>query len=475
MKKVSLRFIVLAVAILLSLALSYLLIFVPSMITQWVRPNQETAQINIQNDDQQLVSDYYKVANVRLSEILYPTNVIVSQNNQAYLLNNYATLQQLVALLSQRRITVEGSIVSPSEEEYVTLITQPRIEFGFSHIVPSSLTEHFLKNDGDVTQFYYNRIIIPQSQTKDQVYLVNTLDQTYMLAHLAQGVSSSDYLTIARQVQEDWVPVQRYNLSTGNHVYLPEEEMSVDSQVYTLNIVPENNITRTLFGNSRIWRFVSENEEDLGDTIKYQNSNIEMTLNSETQMLEIMYKNITQSDLSNDAQKIEQAYSQVRQYEYWQHGLRYASQSSVNSIVFQRYLDGIPIFSPMDQTHYASNRVSFKTGNLITSSATLVMPLLYLEAHVADQSRSYDLVAGDELEALLNSVGLSLGDFSNVMIGYEWQANMANFQKVSFVPKWYLERGNQYYSIDKILEGAISNTTTFNTEQEQYVDEQMGG
>ncbi|OFK59563.1 hypothetical protein HMPREF2811_00815 [Globicatella sp. HMSC072A10] len=454
MRKFSFQTFFLTLSIVVSLLLSYILIFDNNALLSRFSSNQETAQVNIQIDSNNKVSDYYQLANVKLAEIIYPTNVIISEGDKAYLLNDYSGLRSLASSLSQKRISLVEKIVVPSEEKYIELISQERVEFEFSTALPFELVDNFIKNESEETEFEFNRIIFPKNE-KNTAYLLNTFEQVYMKAKLSEGNTTDDYFKIARVSKGKWVVAERYNLSNGNHVYLPLKTMTVPSQLYTLNLVPETNVIDSLFGNVRSWRSVSTNEDSSSGTIMYYNSNMELQINPFAQMLGINYKNTNQFEAKTYRQRIEQSYSQMRQFEYWKNGIRIGTQSNGTTIVYQRYLDGYPTFSSSMVNHYASSRVYFRGGNLTTSITRLALPMVYLEAHVADQSREYELMSVDELIYELNMAGYSVSDFTNVVIGYEWQNNMSEFQKVNFVPKWFFEINNVYYSIDQIREGEL--------------------
>lgn len=455
MRKFSFQTFFLTLAILASLLLSYILIFDNNALLSRFTSSQQTAQVNIQNDSNSKVSDYYQLANVKLAEIIYPTNVIISEGENAYLLNDYPGLRSLATRLSQKRISLIEKIIVPSEEDYIDLISQERVEFEFSTTLPFELMDNFVKNESDETEFEFNRIIFPKSE-KNTAYLINTFEHVYMKAKLPEGNTTEDYFKVARVSKGKWVIAERYNLSNGNHVYLPLSKMTVPSQLYTLNLVPETNVIDSLFGNVRSWRSVSTNEDSTDGTIMYYNSNLELQINPFAQMLGINYKNTNQFEAKTYMQRIEQSYNQMRQFEYWKNGIRIGTQSNGTTVVYQRYLDGYPIFAKSAVNHYACSRVYFRGGNLTTSITRLAVPMVYLEAHVADQSRDYELMSVDEMTYELNVAGYSVNDFTNIVIGYEWQENMAEFQKVNFVPKWFFEINNVYYSLDQIREGELN-------------------
>ncbi|MBD3949971.1 hypothetical protein I4Q36_01070 [Tuanshanicoccus lijuaniae] len=472
MKRLSISTVILTIVIAISLFLSYLLIFNNVSIWSFFRPAQKTAQVNIQNDNETSISNYYQAANQRLQEVLYPTNVIVSQAEQAYLLNHDTALRSMATLLSQRRATLTGEVNTPSEEDYLKMISQKRIELEFTTDLPFNLLDHFIKDETDETDFTFNRIIIP-TDGSGKIYLVNAMKRQYMEAKLPDGTTGGNFLEEANKVRSQWVKAERYNLSNGNHVYLPTQRLTVPTQVYTLNIVPENSIVSSLFGNNRTWRSVVVSEESDSNSITYRNANIEIQLSPVIQILAINYKNNTQYEAKNLAQQIEQSYAQVRQFEYWTQGLRYNSQSNHSTAVFQRYLSGYPVFSPSNTTPYASSRVTFRSGSSGTTSITrLTMPTLFLESHIHDQSRDTELMSASELLYELNMAGFDISDFTNVVIGYEWQPDMANFQKVNFVPKWFLEKNNVYYSLSQIQNGALKAERQTDWKTRQAVKEQ---
>lgn len=451
-------FVSMSLLIILSLILSYLLIFDNNLIlSRW--SNQSEAQVNIQNDSNSQITDYYNLARLRLSDVIYPTRLIISSDQQAYVLHDQETLKDLATLLAQRRVTMTGTLQEPSEEAYINLITQERVELEFSTLQPFELTDHFIKNESDVTTFSFNRIIFPKTDNKSQVYLVNSITHQYMEANLPDGTQSSDYFLRVQQVEDQWVPSTRYSLGNGSYVYLPDEQLVIKSQVYTLNRVPEANVIQSLFGNSRSWRYDSSDQNEGNRLVTYYNANLEAGINLSNQMVTVAYKNATLYEASSQTQKLEQAFNQIRQFEYWTQGLRIASNSDATNIIFQRYLNGFPIFTMPNMTQYSLDRTVFRTISGVTSINRVLTPMLYLEAHVHDHSRDYELASTETILYELNVAGFDISDFSNVVIGYEWQSDMADFQRVNFVPRWYFEKDGSYYSLSQIMDGAINQQT----------------
>ena len=85
----------------------------------------------------------------------------------------------------------------------------------------------------------------------------------------------------------------------------------------------------------------------------------------------------------------------------------------------------------------------------------LQLPILTLGVNVDDQSRPVDIETGAEIQALLDKAGLKFSQFNQIVLGFEWQANMENFKKVELVPKWFFIVGNRVYSIDQIKNGFV--------------------
>ncbi|HFI0463972.1 TPA: hypothetical protein ACGO1T_001243 [Streptococcus suis] len=455
--------------IVLSMALSYLLIFDNNvLLSRWM--NNSQAQVNIQNDSTSQTTEYYALARVRLADVVYPTRLTVSTNNQAYLVYDYQTLVDLATLLSQTRATLTGKVIEPTEEAYLDLISQERVELEFSTLHPFELADHFIKDESDQTEFLFNRIIFPNKDQGGKVYLVNSVAHVYMEAKLPSGSLSSAYFDRISQVRDQWVKATRYSLQNGSYVYIPDDGLTVQSQVYTLNRVPETNIIQALFGNSRSWRYDSSDQSQGNQTVTYYNANLEAAINLSSQIVTVNYKNTNLSEAKTFAQRIEQSFNQIRQFEYWNQGLRYGSQSNATTSVYQRYLQGRPIFPAANLGQYASGRVIFRGGNLTSSITRVVMPMLYLEAHIPDLSRDYQLPNVDEILYELNIAGFDVTDFTNVVLGYEWQSDMADYQKVTFIPRWYFEYNGSHYTLEQIMDGAIKPQT-----QTSQVPSNQGG
>ena len=46
-------------------------------------------------------------------------------------------------------------------------------------------------------------------------------------------------------------------------------------------------------------------------------------------------------------------------------------------------------------------------------------------------------------------------DLDQIFVAYEWQANMENFQLVTFIPKYYVEYKGRYISLERLKRGEL--------------------
>lgn len=459
MKSPRIQVILLSVLIFISLFLTYMLVFDTNFLySQWINRDQGV-QLNIQNDSNTQITSA-NTSNLALSDMLVPIRINISAQDQGYFFNNHETFQEITSNMLRRRISISGQVIKPDAQAYQSMISQERVELEFSNEYPLGLASSLIRNVTEGEDFSFNRIIYPNKKDR-KVYLVNTITHQYLEGNLSEGILASQFFEEVSAYSDDWVKALRYSLSNGSYTYLPMEGLEVASQVYTLDRVSETLIIDSLFGTNRSWRYDASEQDNTSQVVTYYNANLEASINLGTQQLSITYKN-GQYEAKNLLQRIEQALGQVRNFEYWNQGIRYSSQSNSSSVVFQRYLNGLPIFTSPAITQYSADRVQFRGGNLNSSISRLTVPLVFLEAHVADLSQNYQLAGMEEILYELNLAGFVPSNFTNIVVGYEWQEEMANFQKVTFIPKWFFEWNGVYYSLDQIKNGEVKmdNTST---------------
>ena len=58
----------------------------------------------------------------------------------------------------------------------------------------------------------------------------------------------------------------------------------------------------------------------------------------------------------------------------------------------------------------------------------------------------------------LHEQGMVTTDLDQIFVAYEWQANMENFQLVTFIPKYYVEYKGRYISLERLNRGELRHS-----------------
>ena len=83
---------------------------------------------------------------------------------------------------------------------------------------------------------------------------------------------------------------------------------------------------------------------------------------------------------------------------------------------------------------------------------------LSLRSHIDDKSKASDLDSASGLVSQLHEQGMATTDLDQIFVAYEWQANMENFQLVTFIPKYYVEYKGRYISLERLNRGELRHS-----------------
>lgn len=458
MKKLSLTSIIVVILLGINLLLVYFLLFDTSLLNRWLNQFEgETVITTSTSEPIEEADDYYELKNPSMDDIITPFKLIINEAEALYDVNNYETLQQVMELLDKQAIEVASNSVETNPAMYQEIVDNDYLQL----IYPTKFSVLSLKSIISIpkelsTQFELNRIVIPRDQG-DLVYLVDTSNYSYLTAKFKQPDLASKILNIVDAVREEqWLPVSHYELGVSS-VYLPIYETIASSQVYTLDKLPDSLFLDDVFPNNNY----DISEPDANSVRSYHTLLTSFQINDATNVMTINHS-ISANQGSNSInrefvlpeEKVRYSFPYIQSYEYWLGDIRLYSENN-NTVTYRRFLNGLPIYSAPNLADYGATRVTLRTNPDI-EVYRYQMPLVTIGTHIHDLSRVYDIESGPQIEALLAQEGLSFTNFTNIVLGYEWQADMQNFKTVTLVPKWFFHINNNYYSIDEVRDGTVT-------------------
>lgn len=463
MKRITVTTLLLAFFVTLNLLLIYFLMFDTQILTPLFNRFEEETVITTTSEPRENGSNFRQLTNPTVDQIITPYKLVVKEDAQYYDVNYNATLEAVMELLANQPFELVDNHVVSDPEMFHSLSDQNLVEL----IYPTKFSVPALKRLIEIptdlsTQFELNRIMIPEDEAAT-VYLVDTISETYIEANLQDADLKAELFTLIRSVRDDqWLAVEPYLLSQET-VYLPTVETLASSQVYTLDELPDNLFLNEVFPNSNY----DISEPDENNIRSYHTLLTSLLINDTTNFMTINHtfpsssssQNITR-DMILSEERMRYSYPYIQSYEYWPGDIRlYQEQNNV--VTYRRFLNGLPIYAAEGLADYGATRVTLRTNSTI-EVFRFHMPLVVLGTHIHDMSEVYDVESAVQIETTLIDQGLSFADFDKIILGYEWQADMENFKKVTLIPKWFFYVNSQYYSIDQVRDGTVR----------EYVDQQ---
>lgn len=456
MKRITLTTLLLAFFVILNLLLIYFLMFDTQVLTPLFNSFEEETVITTTSEPRENASDYRQLTDPTVDQIITPYKLIVQEDAQYYDVNYYATLEAVMELLANQPFELVDNHVETDPAMFQAMVEQNFVELIYPTKFSVPTLRRLIEIPTDLsTQFELNRILIPEGEATT-VYLVDTINETYIEAKLQDEDMKANLFTLIRSVRdEQWLPVEPYQLSQHS-VYLPTYETLASSQVYTLDELPDSLFLNEVFPNSNY----DISEPDENNIRSYHTLLTSLLINDTTNFMTINHtfpsinssQNITR-DMILSEEKMRYSYPYIQSYEYWPGDIRlYQEQNNV--VTYRRFLNGLPIYAAEGLADYGATRVTLRTNSTI-EVFRFHMPLVVLDTHIHDMSQVHDIESAAQIEAALIEQGLSFEHFDKIILGYEWQAEMENFKKVTLIPKWFFYVNGQYYSIDQVRDGTV--------------------
>ncbi len=432
--------ITLILAVLTSGVLSWLLLTNPDFL---YGANSQTPQQTVRNE--QVDSLNRQVAGMKLSDVLAPV-ALDAYEAGGYWEASASHLDQVTAALAQTPSELGGDFdVVESSTTFASMSTSPRLILRFADRLPVSLWGQWFKSkDGPPLDFEADQIWLLKEEPQ-ALYLVNQVDETYVRVPLNGWDFASLYQSLIQDLST-WTAMSQVPLAKGKAL-IRTEAFSLPSQVYTLKKESEANLIGLFFGSDN---YSITDSGESGEK-KYKTLDLELDVNSDSHVYTARSEASQNRNAVNRDQVIMDSFAEMRKYGIWTQGIRLTTNTNTNTLYYQRYLEGYPLMS--DASPYYLG-LQFNLSPKVTRfSGTF----LSLRSHIEDKSVSTSLDAASSLVSQLHEQGLATTDLDRIFVAYEWQANMENFQLVTFLPKYYVEYKGRYISLDRLNRGELPN------------------
>ncbi|MCW6676324.1 hypothetical protein NHG29_02350 [Aerococcaceae bacterium NML160702] len=436
----------LGLSIIVSLMLSYFVLFDSQQLSRLINEaDSRSTKQSVTPDTTR--NSFYNKADLTIREVFYPNQLIVKKGKQLYDVNSQTVLQRVEQQLFTHRMELTEDKVVANPDSYRKLFEQDSLEMVFAKPFPITMLDHLMsiKTDGNLV-FEFDRLIWLKGN-RDYAYAINSRDQIYLPLRMNDEVASQLF-AIVEESQSTWYTVDRLNVQNGV-VYLPQVSSTLNVEYYMLERIPDTQFIGDVFPTTN-FNILETHSSDIKKLNNYQ---VTLTLNNQTQMMSLDVSQPNQKVPKTSEQKLRASFSELRQYEYWDDGMRYDGTNDF-VVKYRRYLNGVPIVSESATLDYAATIINLRP-KARRDGYIYQMPTLLLHARLNAMVEPIQLMASHEIQSVIEATGMGLHDFTRIFIGYEWRSGMEQFQVAKLVPTWYVEHNNGLYTLEELQNGTL--------------------
>lgn len=440
--------VVLVFLVALSFLFSYFILYNMVTFERLISDEARVSEEERVTDPIQATANYYSPTRLSFQDVVSSDQYIIRLGQQSYFIRDKATINTLRSLIESRPITVEDVTLIDDPMMLNNLLDIDHLQLQLPTRMPLGVYSRVLSVQDDVpTDVLIDRIIIPlASQEEQTVYLIDSTTERYIEAQLSSNLRKEELRNAVTLDRSDLIEVIRYD-GANKPIYLPVNTVTLESELFTLDVLPENIYVSDLFDNSgfNTTEVSSRNDEEI---FRYQNYINTLDVNRTTQQFDLTISRADPSDPRTTVEKYRNAFTMVQKFEYWDGDIRLFSEDN-NYITFRRYLNNMPILTSSSMTDYGANIVQMR-GDLSGDIYRYHQPMLTFYTHVDTASQEYELMSHNELLIEFQERGYTVNGFDDIFIGYEWQEDMEMFRKAELIPTWFFKLGGEYYTLEEV-------------------------
>lgn len=377
-----------------------------------------------------------------LSEVFSPNQVILHEISEG---PKMASMQEAEGLIntSYENMTFRG-VEAPetlTKADYLQLTQGSSwIEFVFNAQIPFGLFENGFENlPSDYEDRTFNRVLFNLEET-DQVMFY---DMSKELAYgIEEAVITNNVIEAFRE-SVDIVYTEAEALNLGQIVYAPKENLTVPYRNYLVESLPNSLYISMLIDTSQAETQILEEGMRIYDLQQ------EVMINDNLHVLSYQRQRTSLDELSLN-ERLARSFEELNRVENWTEKSQYQSYNTeTNEATFQRYLEGLPVFSP--QQKEATTVVTYVESGL----KNLSVPMRIIQTPITpDEFVDKELSSGEEIVTKLGSVEVEASSIEDLEIGLSWVESEEESRLIHFEPNWYvkLEGDNNWYEVERYIE-----------------------
>lgn len=442
MKKDRFYTVLLVISMALSLVCTYFISINTSTLPQFINSTINKESSTETTESENAKRTYFQLSQPKYQDVFSPDKIVIKQNNVNYLVDYPDLVSNVIQRLADRPFEIQDTQVYKMDTHLRDALLQDGIQLLFPEPVQLSTLGHFLIENDDVNEGMLIDTIFLISKDNSIAYLIDHTNNTYLKVNSHDSLSE-DIWKMITSVKKSWRMVEEYE-GKRQAIYLPVEAPKVSTQVYTLDSLPDSLFISKIFPDSE---FIIPKSENEGELI-YRTYRYMLTINSLEQLLNLTIQSAQDEEAPIVNDKLISSFEPLKSYEYWNNGIKYFDKGE-DYLIYRRYLNGYPIFSEPSLPEYGATKIYLRNHES-SDVYRYQMPLLILNVHIDDLSKSIKLESANDILEQLAQHHIALSDVSDIRIAYEWQKDMEDFKKVTFIPKWYIEVEGKYYRLEDL-------------------------
>lgn len=336
------------------------------------------------------------------------------------------------------RIDTRESLYLADYQE--NLVQGEKIEFLFSGQTPFGIWENaFTRSISDYDELTYNRIVI-DLENLEQIEFYNTQEETVYYASVS-SLTIEDFEAVRDTESLSYVGAESMEIG-GGYVYLPIEALEIEHRNYTVERVPTNVYVNQFFTDTS-----EVDSRTTGNVTRLIDMTTEVQINAADHILTYESQQTALDELTL-TERLNRSFSELQQVENWTEEVKFSSYAAeTNEVVFQRYLEGLPVFSLQRQEAL----VKMAVNNNGLSELTLPLRIVQTPLDTGDETEV--LQSGQELMSIIDASSIiERTDVEDIRLGLTWEESSENSRVVHFIPNWYVKIENTWYEIEQLVE-----------------------
>lgn len=440
--------VVLVILVAISFLFSYFILYDINTFESIIGNESAPTEEEIATETIQPTANYYSPTRLSFQDVVSTDEYIIRLGQQSYFIRDEATINTLRSLIESRPISVDNVSYMEDPQLLNNLLDVDHLQMELPTRIPLGAYTRVLSIEDEIpTDILIDRIIIPlTSQEERGVYLIDSKTERVIEAELSSNLRKDELRNAITLENSDLLEVVRYQ-GAYKPIYLPVNNVNLQSQLFTLDVLPENLHVSDLFDNTGFNTTEVANSDD-DEVFRYQNYINTLDVNRTTQQFDLTISRADPGEPRTTVEKFRNAFSMVQQFEYWEGDIRLFHQEN-NFITFRRYYNDLPILTSSNMPDYGANSVQMR-GDLSGDIFRYHQPMLTFYTHIDTASQEYELMNHEEILAVLQERGYTVNGFEDIFMAYEWQEDMEMFRKAELIPTWFFQLNGEHYTLEEI-------------------------